>query len=63
MHRERLVRPVRRVVVTGMGAITAVGHSVQETWRNLLAGQSGIDWVTLFDASPYPTRIAGEVKD
>lgn len=55
--------PQRRVVVTGMGAITAVGHSAQETWQNLVAGQSGIDWVTLFDASSYPTQIAAEVKD
>jgi len=68
---ERLVEAVtdklgsskRRVVITGMGAITAVGRNVEETWRNLLAGQSGIDYVTLFDASPYPSRIAAEVKD
>ena len=53
----------RRVVITGMGAITAVGANAQETWQNLLAGQSGIDYVTLFDASPYPTRIAAEVKN
>ena len=53
----------RRVVVTGMGAITAVGQSVSEMWENLVAGRSGIDYVTLFDASSYPSRIAGEVKD
>jgi len=53
----------RRVVITGMGAITAVGATAEETWHNLLAGQSGIDYVTLFDASPYPTRIAAEVKN
>ncbi len=53
----------RRVVVTGMGAITAVGHNVAETWQNLVAGQSGINWVSLFDASDYPTQIAAEVKD
>ncbi|NOX62874.1 MAG: beta-ketoacyl-ACP synthase II [Chloroflexi bacterium] len=55
--------PRRRVVITGMGAITPVGHDVEESWEHLLAGQSGIDYVTLFDASPYPTRIAAEVKD
>ncbi len=53
----------RRVVVTGLGAITAVGQSVSEMWENLLAGRSGIDYVTLFDASPYPSRIAAEVKN
>ena len=53
----------RRVVVTGLGAITAVGQNVTEMWENLVAGRSGIDYVTLFDASPYPSRIAGEVKD
>jgi 3-oxoacyl-[acyl-carrier-protein] synthase II len=53
----------RRVVVTGIGALTAVGQSVSEMWENLLDGHSGIDYVTLFDASPYPSRIAAEVKD
>jgi len=52
----------RRVVVTGIGALTAVGQSVSEMWDNLLAGRSGIDYVTLFDASIYPTHIAAEVK-
>ncbi len=55
--------PRRRVAITGMGAITPVGHSVAETWQNLLAGQSGIERVTLFDASSYPTQIAAEIKD
>ncbi len=53
----------RRVVITGIGAITALGHDVNETWQNLVAGQSGVNYVTLFDASAYPTRIAAEVKD
>ncbi len=51
-----------RVVVTGLGAVTAVGHDPEETWRNLLAGQSGVDTITQFDPSAFPTRIAGEVK-
>ena len=55
--------PRRRVVITGMGAITPVGHSVEETWNNLVAGVSGIDYVTRIDVSDLPTRIAGEVKD
>jgi 3-oxoacyl-[acyl-carrier-protein] synthase II len=51
-----------RVVVTGIGAITALGLTLPEFWCNLLAGKSGIDHVTLFDASAYRTRIAAEVK-
>lgn len=53
----------RRVVVTGMGAITPVGASVSETWHNVLRGECGIDRISLFDASGFPSQIAGEVKD
>ena len=52
----------RRVVVTGLGCISPVGNTVSEAWTNLLAGQSGIDLITKFDASNYSCRIAGEVK-
>lgn len=52
-----------RVVITGMGAITPLGHTPEEFWRNLLAGKSGVSPVTLFDASSYKTRIAAEVKN
>ena len=52
-----------RVVITGMGAVTALGHTVQETWERLLGGQSGIDAITLCDDSKLPVHIAGEVKD
>jgi len=52
-----------RVVITGMGAITPLGHSVTKTWENLLKGQSGIDNITLCDDSRLPVHIAGEVKD
>ena len=52
----------RRVVVTGVGAVTAVGHTAEETWRAMLAGRSGIDTITLFDPEPYPVRIQAEVK-
>jgi beta-ketoacyl-acyl-carrier-protein synthase II len=52
-----------RVVITGMGAISPLGHSVQESWDNLLAGVSGIGPITQFDASDMPSRIAGEVKE
>jgi beta-ketoacyl-acyl-carrier-protein synthase II len=61
---QMLAHPKRaRVVVTGLGAITPLGNTPEEFWRNLLAGQSGIGPVTLFDASNYKTRIAGQVKD
>ncbi|MBI5302832.1 MAG: beta-ketoacyl-ACP synthase II [Chloroflexi bacterium] len=51
-----------RVVITGMGAITPLGLTLDGFWQNLLAGKSGIGAVTVFDASQYRTRIAGEVK-
>ncbi len=51
-----------RVVITGMGAITPLGNSVSEFWQACVEGKSGIDYVTQFDASGYPSRIAGEVK-
>ena len=53
----------RRVVVTGVGAVTAVGHTAEETWQAMLAGRSGIGPITLFDPEPYPVRIQAEVKD
>ena len=52
----------RRVVVTGMGLITPLGIGVETTWASLCAGKSGITEITRFDATPYPTRIAAEVK-
>ncbi|MDR2336106.1 MAG: beta-ketoacyl-ACP synthase II [Burkholderiaceae bacterium] len=52
----------RRVVVTGLGCITPVGNTVSEAWANILAGQSGIDLITKFDASNFSCKIAGEVK-
>ncbi len=52
----------RRVVVTGVGAITAVGHSAEETWQAMLDGRSGIGPISLFDPEPYPVRIQAEVK-
>jgi len=53
----------RRVVVTGLGLISPVGNSVDEGWKNLLAGRSGIADITRFDASAFSCRFAGEVKD
>ncbi|MEM7347251.1 MAG: beta-ketoacyl-ACP synthase II [Chloroflexota bacterium] len=52
----------RRVVVTGMGAVTPVGNSVDEAWNNLKAGQSGVVPITRFDTSGLATKFAGEVK-
>ena len=52
----------RRVVVTGMGVVCPVGIGLEEAWKGLVAGKSGIGPITQFDASSYPTRIAGEVR-
>lgn len=52
----------RRVVITGCGCISPVGNNVSDTWQALLAGRSGVDWITLFDASQHKTRFAAEVK-
>ncbi|MGD0273077.1 MAG: beta-ketoacyl-ACP synthase II [Gaiellaceae bacterium] len=54
---------MRRVVVTGLGAVTPLGNDVATTWDGLVAGKSGIDFIQAFDASDYPVRIAAEVKD
>jgi 3-oxoacyl-[acyl-carrier-protein] synthase II len=54
---------MRRVVVTGLGAVTPIGNDAPATWRAALAGESGVDWIRSFDASEYPVRIAAEVKD
>lgn len=57
------MRNLRRVVVTGLGAITPLGNSVQDFWTNLTAGVSGADMITRFDASKFKTRFACEVKN
>ncbi len=53
----------RRVVVTGMGVVSALGNDLETFWTQLIAGQCGIDRITAFDASAYDTQIAGEVKN
>nr|MBA2565959.1 beta-ketoacyl-[acyl-carrier-protein] synthase II [Gemmatimonadota bacterium] len=53
----------QRVVITGMGLLTALGNDVDACWQALLAGRSGVGPITRFDAGAFPTRIAAEVKD
>ena len=53
----------RRVVVTGMGAVTPLGLTVDEYWRNLLAGVSGVSPITYFDVSQYDTKFAAQLKN
>jgi 3-oxoacyl-[acyl-carrier-protein] synthase II len=52
----------RRVVITGMGAVTPLGHSVAELFRSAVAGRNGVGPITQFDASRFPTRVAAEVR-
>ena len=54
---------MRRVVVTGLGAVTPVGNDARSTWEAAVAGRSGVDFIRSFDASGFPVRIAAEVKD
>ena len=56
-----MTRP--RVVITGVAGVTPLANDIETTWKRLLAGESGIAPITLFDASAYDSRIAGEVKN
>src|ERR1041385_2110144 len=53
----------RRVVITGLGVVTPVGNSVDVFWNNLVGGQCGVEKIPSFDASPFDTQIAAQVKD
>src|SRR5712671_1438147 len=53
----------RRVVITGLGVVTPLGHQLDVFWNNLIAGQCGIDRITAFDAAPFDTQIAGQVTN
>ena len=53
----------RRVVVTGMGVLTPLGNNLPETWEGLVAGRSGVGYISGFDTSQFPVRIAGEVRN
>jgi 3-oxoacyl-[acyl-carrier-protein] synthase II len=54
---------MRRVAVTGLGAVTPLGNDARSTWRAAVVGESGIDWIRAFDPGDQPVRIAAEVKD
>jgi len=58
-----MVEGLRRVVVTGLGAVTPIGNSVSQFWEGLSTGRNGVAAITLFDASRHPCRFAAEVKD
>lgn len=53
----------RRVVITGLGALTPLGNSVNESWKSAIAGQSGVGPITKFDCNDFKTKIAGEIKN
>ena len=52
-----------RVVVTGLGAISPVGIGVDQFWKSIISGKSGVDYITLFDTTDYDVKIGAEVKD
>src|SRR5215469_8182229 len=53
----------KRIVITGVGAVTSLGHTVAETWAKLKAGESGIDCITRCDTSDLESKMAGEIRD
>lgn len=60
---DRAARPLRRVVITGIAAVTPLGRDLEVAWPRLVAGESGIGKISRFDASEYPVDIGGEVSD
>ena len=57
-----MVDGLHRVVITGLGAVTPIGNTVQDYWNGLTSGINGVDAITLFDASAHACRFAAEVK-
>ena len=58
-----MVRNMKRVVVTGMGAITPIGNSIDAFWKSVKAGKIGFDRITYFDTADYKCKLAAQVKD
>ena len=54
---------MKKIVITGMGAVTPVGIGVDEYWKNIISGVSGIDTIKSFDSSELAVQIAGEIKN
>ena len=54
---------MKKIVITGMGAVTPIGIGVDEYWKNLIAGKSGIDRIKSFDPSELAVQFAGEIKN
>src|SRR5437763_2011423 len=54
---------MKRIAITGLGAVTPIGNDAKATWQAAVAGRSGIDWIRSFDADGLPVRVAAEVKD
>mgnify|MGYP003449277772 FL=1 len=57
-----MLKELKRVVITGMGAVTPLGNSVNEFWKNIVAGKSGVGLITKFDTTNFKTKFAAEVK-
>ena len=57
-----MVKELKRVVITGMGAVTPLGNTLNGFWKNILAGKSGVDVITKFDTTNFKTKFAAEVK-
>lgn len=69
LHRHKqntkqiMTKELKRVVITGMGAITPLGNNLDEFWKNIIAGKCGIDFITKFDTTHFKTKFAAEVKN
>jgi 3-oxoacyl-[acyl-carrier-protein] synthase II len=57
-----MIKELKRVVITGMGVISPLGNSLDEFWKNIVAGKSGVDFITKFDTTNFKTKFAAEVK-
>ena len=63
MNAKKIKDSKRRVVITGLGVVSSIGIGVEEFWKNLIAGRSGISEIESFDTSQYPVHKGGEVKN